>query len=144
MEKKQLFKIMANCEGKKIQSLAKEIHENHKVLIIKEPTKSLTMIKMREPVKSSLFYLGEVMVTETIVEIEGTKGIGVTMGDDSDKSLSMAIIDAGFNKKLKEMETIEKELLGIEASQKLKEEKENALHLKTMVNFNTMDLGETV
>ncbi|MFV0516137.1 MAG: phosphonate C-P lyase system protein PhnG [Aminipila sp.] len=142
MDKNRLFRIMANTSNKKLKELSKKVKEEREPIIIKEPSKTLTMIKMREPVKNSLFYMGEVMVTEAIVEINGIKGMAVTMGDDFDKTLDMAVIDCGFNNGLSVMCKLESELLLQEAKQNKKKEKENAMHLKTMVNFNTMSGGE--
>ncbi len=138
MKKQKMFSIMAATDAGIIHKMAEKISSKYEVTIIKKPSKTLTMIKMREPVKKSLFYLGEVMVTETIVEINSIKGMAVTMGDDFDKVLSMAVIDCGFNNKFPEMQAIEKELEQIYAKQLDRKEKENALHLKTMVNFNSM------
>lgn len=56
------------------------------------------MIRMREPVKNSLFYLGEAIITEAVVSLGDTVGTAVTMGDDFEKTLHMAIIDAAENK----------------------------------------------
>ena len=53
-----------------------------------------------------------------------------------EKTLSMAIIDAACNAKLFEKEAL---LLELEQEQISKEEKENAMFMKTMVNFNSMD-----
>ena len=58
------------------------------------------------------------------------------MGDDFDKTLSMAIIDAAYNADLFEEESV---LLELEKEQISKEEKENAMFMKTMVNFHSMD-----
>lgn len=142
MEKKRLFNIMANAKTDVLKDLAEKISSRHEVIIVKEPSKTLTMVKMREPVKKSLFYIGEVMVSECIVEIKGIKGTAVTMGDDFKKVLAMAIIDCGFNNGFAFMVEIEEKLRLLEAKQLKRKEKENALHLKTMVNFNTMNGGE--
>lgn len=136
MEKRRLFKIMSKADRKRIISLADEIRKENDVIIVKEPEKALTMIKMREPVKESLFYLGEVIVTEATVSINNINGMAVAMGDDYEKTLSMAIIDAACNAKLFEKEAL---LLELEQEQISKEEKENAMFMKTMVNFNSMD-----
>lgn len=129
---------MAKADSGIIATLAGAIQKDHEILIIKEPNKTLTMIKMREPVKSSLFYLGEVIVTEAIVELDGQKGMAVAMGDDFEKTLNMAIIDAAVSKGVF---TGEATLAELEREQTEKEQKENALHLKTMVNFSSMDSG---
>ena len=94
------------------------------------------MIKVREPVKQSLFYIGEVIVCEAVVEIDGVKGVAVTMGDDAKKALDMAIIDAAVNKGIFDgMDT----LLELEIQQNNKAMRENAMHLRTMVNFESLD-----
>ena len=136
MEKKRLFKIMQKADRKSIMDMADKIKEKHEVTIIKAPEKVLTMIKMREPVKETLFYLGEVIVTECSVQVDGNNGMAVAMGDDYEKTLSMAIIDAACNGQCFPFEA---QLIALEEEQVEKEEKENALFLKTMVNFNTMN-----
>ena len=127
---------MAKSDGNTITELADKIKKQHHIVIIKKPNKTLTMIRMREPVKESIFYIGEVMVCEAMVELDGVKGAAVIMGDDYEKTLHMAIIDAAVNKGIFQDEEL---LLEMEKQQILQEEKENALHLKTMVNFTSMD-----
>ena len=136
MDKKRLFRILTKADAHTVSELSAKIREQHKIVIIKEPNKTLTMIKMREPVKESLFYIGEVMVCEAIVELDGVKGIAVTMGDDYEKTLGMAIIDAACNKSVFQDDEV---LLNLEKTQIELEQKENAMHLKTMVNFTSMD-----
>ena len=136
MEKKRLTKILANADRECIASLAAGIQKTHSPVIVKGPDKTLTMIKMREPVKQSLFYIGEVIVCEATVEIDGIKGIAVLMGDDTGKTLDMAIIDAAINNGVfNDMDT----LLELEKEQNDRVMREYAMHLKTMVNFESMD-----
>ena len=136
MEKRHLFKILSKADRAAVIDMAEKIKKINEVVIVKEPEKALTMIKMREPVKESLFYLGEVIVTEATVAINGVNGTAVAIGDDFDKTLSMAIIDAACNGNVFEDERV---LLELEKEQICKEEKENAMFMKTMVNFNSMD-----
>ncbi|MCL1793083.1 MAG: phosphonate C-P lyase system protein PhnG [Oscillospiraceae bacterium] len=136
MDKKRFTKILAKADKKIIAELSAEIQKICSPVIIKEPGKTLAMIKMREPVKESLFYLGEVIVCEAIVEIEGVKGAAVLMGDDAKKTLDMAIIDAAANKGVF---TGMDRLAELEKGQNDFAMRENAMHLKTMVNFQSMD-----
>jgi len=138
VDKKRLTKILAKADKKVVAALSSDIQKTCCPVIVKGPEKTLTMIKMREPVKQSLFYLGEVIVCEAVVEIDGVKGVAVTMGDDADKTLDMAIIDAAVNKGV--FEGMDK-LLELEEEQNDREKRENAMHLKTMVNFESMDQG---
>lgn len=131
-----MFRILAKADKNVVMGFAKDIKDVHDVVIIKKPEKSLAMIKVRESVKESLFYLGEVMITEAAASVNDHKGIAVMMGDNYEKTLDMAIVDAAVNAgvftRMNELEELEKE-------QNLMEEKKNALFLKTMVNFNSMD-----
>lgn len=136
MEKKRLFKIMSKADRSVILELAEDIKKEHEVVIVKAPEKVLAMVKMREPVKEMKFYIGEVIVTETTVSMEGVTGHAVAMGDDFEKTLSMAIIDGAYNGGFFHQEEV---LLKLEKEQKIQEEKENAMFMKTMVNFNSMD-----
>ena len=136
MEKKRLTRILAKADRKDVAALSASIRETYRPIVIKEPGKTLTMIKMREPVKQSLFYIGEVIVCEAAVELDGTKGIAVVMDDDIEKVLDMAIIDAAVNKGVfTGMDT----LIALEKEQNDRMMRENAMHLKTMVNFESMD-----
>ncbi len=136
MEKKRMFKILANASREEVAELAADLKARYDVIVIKEPGKTLAMIKMREPVKQSLFYIGEVIVCEAVVELGGEKGVAVTMGDDTVKTMDIAIIDAAVNKGV--FEGIDK-LNTMESAQNDRVMRENAMHLKTMVNFVSMD-----
>ena len=135
MEKRRLSKILAKAHRDEVRQMAERIRADYDTTVIKGPEKSLTMIKMREPVKETLFFLGEIVVCEAIVDLEGTKGMAVVMGDDFEKVLDMAVIDAACSKgvftEYKRLEELEKE-------QRTRLEKENAMFMNTMVNFNTM------
>ena len=136
MEKRRLSKILAKANAAQVRQMAEKIRKQYEVIVIKAPEKSLTMIKMRDPVKETLFFLGEVIVCEAIVDLAGKKGVAVLMGDDFDKVLDMAVIDAACNAgvfaRYDELERLERE-------QKIQLEKERAMFLKTMVSFHSMD-----
>jgi len=136
MDKKRLSKILAKADRHEVAALSAEVQKTHSPVIIKEPGKALAMVKMREPVKQSLFYIGEVIVCEAVVELDGAMGAAVAMGDDAEKTLDMAIIDAAVNKGVfSGMDA----LLALEREQNDRVMRENAMHLKTMVNFESMD-----
>ena len=140
MEKKRQTRILAKADKQLVAALSSEIQETYRPVILKGPDKSLAMIRMREPVKQSLFYLGEVIVHEAVVEIDGICGAAVLMHDNADndaaKTLDMAIIDAAINKGVFMHMNM---LLELEEQQNEQLMRENALHLKTMVNFESMD-----
>jgi alpha-D-ribose 1-methylphosphonate 5-triphosphate synthase subunit PhnG len=136
VDKKRLTKILARADKESVAALSADIRKSHSPVIIKEPGKTLAMIKMREPVRQSLFYIGEVIVCEAAVEIGGVQGVAAAMGDDAEKILDMAIIDAAINKGVF---TGMDKLFELEKEQNERLMRENAMHLKTMVNFESMD-----
>ena len=136
MEKKRLFRILSKADRQDVIHLGEDLQQQYSLTIVKKPEKSLVMIKIREPVKNSLFYLGETIITEAVVQLEDTVGTAVTMGDDFEKALHMAIIDAAENKGVFVHEDL---LLEWEQAQRQKMEQENALFQKTKVDFHSMD-----
>ena len=139
MEKKRFFRILGKASRQQVSALAAPYKEKQRITVIKEPAKSLAMIRMWEPVKESLFYLGEVIVCEASVLLGQTKGTAVTMGDDFEKVMDMAVLDAAVNAGIFQGEDA---LLILEAAQTAETEKENALYLNTMVSFTAMDAEE--
>lgn len=140
MKRKRRMQILIDGSKEVSNKLAHQIEENYSVEIILKPQHSLTMIKMRETAKKSLFYLGEVLVTECKVQISNQVGIGLVVGVEEDLAYKLAVIDAAFEANLPETRSwisrLEGEELRIEAQRKVKE----AAIYKTKVNFETMDV----
>ncbi len=54
----------------------------------------LVMLPMKEPVKGTTFYLGEVLITEARVQAHGVEGYAACLGRDHEQALALALIDA--------------------------------------------------
>ena len=52
------------------------------------------MMQVREPVCEERFFLGEVLVTRAEVELDGTRGWAMRIGEDRAATLAAAILDA--------------------------------------------------
>lgn len=57
----------------------------------------LVMLPMEETVRGEVFYLGEVLVAEAMVEACGATGYGACLGRDLEQSLALALIDAAYS-----------------------------------------------
>ena len=140
MKRKRRTEILIKGNRSLANRLKEEIESRYKVTVINEPSHGLVMIKTRETAKNTLFYLGETLVTEATVYVNGSIGLGIVQGDEPELAYNLAVIDGAY--KLNAKETIGwKELL-------LKEEKEieelykiekNKI-LETKVNFETMNV----
>ncbi len=111
MRRRRRTEILINGSRELPEKLAASIERNYSINILSKPQEALVMVKMRENAKKSLFYLGEVLVTETKVQIGEAIGIGVIIGHDEELSYWLAIIDAAYQSLLKDTEEWESLLL---------------------------------
>ncbi|MDA8221277.1 MAG: phosphonate C-P lyase system protein PhnG [Desulfitobacterium hafniense] len=120
--------------------LAQKIQDSYEVKTIEESNNGLVMIKVREKAKQSLFYLGEVLITECKVMINGFLGIGMVQGHQPELAYNLAVIDAAYNASLAETNAWTKVLL-IEEN-RINKENQAFMNkvLKTRVNFDTMNV----
>ncbi len=140
MKRRRRTEILINGSQKRSEEMTKYITEHYQVKIIQEPESGLVMLKVRETSQRSLFYPGEVFVTECKAQINGKIGIGIVTGDQPELAYHLAVIDAAFEAELPET-AIWTELLEFE--EKVIQEQRDAAHhaiLKTKVNFETMDV----
>lgn len=140
MIRKKRTEILIKGSAEVSEILAQEILAVYEVKTLEEANNSLVMVKVREGAKRSLFYLGEVLITECKVMINGSLGIGMVKGHEPTLAYNLAIIDAAYSADLPESKEWTNVLL-LEEGQ-INEEYEALKHkvLKTKVNFNTMDV----
>lgn len=93
MRREEIFEAIAISRKQKLISLAKEIRNVLKVRIIKQEN-GLVMMRARDSVENEVFNLGEILVSEAEVEINGVLGYSQVLGDDTEKALAGAILDA--------------------------------------------------
>jgi alpha-D-ribose 1-methylphosphonate 5-triphosphate synthase subunit PhnG len=140
MKRRRRTEILINGSQKRAEDMAFLLKDKYQVKVIQEPESGLVMLKVRETSQKSLFYPGEVLVTECKVQIEGSIGIGIVMGDQPELSYNLAVIDAAYEAMLPE--TIGWKLLLENEEKVIQEQRAAANHsiLKTKVNFETMDV----
>lgn len=138
MDKKEISIVLSRAETSQVKEIAKLIQQKYKIQIIKEPQKTLVMIKVRESIKRSLFYLGEVLASECMVMINGVKGCSVQAGDDFEKVLASAVIDGALNAGMDDEFQIIRKIIELKATQEKNRAKLNGAILKSKVNFKVM------
>ena len=118
--------------------MAKEIKANYLVEWILRPQEGLAMIKVRETARQTLFYLGEVLITETKVRIRGSIGLGILTGSHPDLSEALAVVDAAYRAGLPETGEWDRYWDQILEKEKVYKKINLAIREKTSVNFSTM------
>jgi alpha-D-ribose 1-methylphosphonate 5-triphosphate synthase subunit PhnG len=140
LNRRKRTEILIKGDPKIAKELASKIEKSYKVNVIQEAENCLVMVKMRETAQNSLFYLGEVLVTETKVQINGKIGIGIVRDNKPELSYWLAIVDAAYNAGL--AECLEWEEILEEENRKITDKilELQAKILMTKVNFDTMDV----
>ena len=111
--------MIEKCPADKVKILAQPVVEQYGVNVIRKPAKTLVMVRMRETVAKAEFYLGELLASEALVELEGVKGFSLLMGDDLDKAFSAAVLDALRRSGLPQWEAVRQALEEEEARQQV-------------------------
>lgn len=138
MNRKRRTEILIKGSSEIAKKISSEIEENYIVKIVEEPNYGLVMVKIREGAKKTLFYIGEVLVTEAKVLIEGKLGIGIISGNNTELAYCLGVIDAAYNASLKETKAWEEILICEEINIKKEIKKREAKILLTKVNFENM------
>ena len=86
--------ILCECALDTLEAFVTELEPHHTVQIIRQPAVCMTMVRAEDSVESQPFYLGEVLVTDCEVQVDGQAGYGLCMGDEPVRSYCMAVIDA--------------------------------------------------
>lgn len=139
MEKKRVTRILSRAASADVQAMSAWLQQHYAASVLREPMKTLVMMPMVEPVGTTPFYLGELLASEAMVELAGVRGFGICIGDDFDKSLAMAVIDAAYNARLPECQWLDERLLVLESNQEKRIARESAVHRDTQVSFQTME-----
>jgi len=139
MKRRRRTEILIQGDPALAKNIAASITATYDWKEIIAPRNGLTMVKMRESAKNSLFYMGEVLITEAKIELNNCIGIGIVVGMEEELAFNLAIIDAAYNANLKETHIWEAELEQAEKQIKQAQAKEQAKILETKVDFQTMD-----
>jgi len=138
VNRKSRTEILIKGSSEVAKKLCIEIEEKYIVKIIEEPNYGLVMVKIREGAKKTLFYIGEVLVTEAKVLIKGKLGIGIVSGNKTELAYWLGVIDAAYNATLEETKGWEGILKceGIKIKEEMKKREDKIL--MTKVNFENM------
>ncbi|WP_028611517.1 phosphonate C-P lyase system protein PhnG [Paenibacillus harenae] len=142
MQRKKRTEILINGAREIPARLAEQIYERYEVNTIEQPNNGLVMTKLRETAKKSLFYLGEVFITECKVQINNVIGLGIVKGHEPELAYQLAVIDAAYRAELKETASWSEVLIAEEEAIRRKRTLRQSKILQTKVNFETMDDGE--
>lgn len=139
MNRKRLSRILVKSSAEVLKDLAEPVLSKMPVTIIRKPAKTMVMVRMKETVAKADYYIGELLACEAMVEISGVKGFALMAGDNCDKVLHVAVIDAALKTDYEGNANIIKVLLEQEERIKKQEQEKIRMHHATQVKFETME-----
>ena len=95
----------------------------------------------KKSAKNPLFYLGEAVATEAVVELEGVRGLGIVLGTKDELALNLAIIDAAYTHPeiQKTLESFEAKLEHAQQELLAQKADRQKLYQASQVQFETME-----
>lgn len=140
MKRAERTKLLIEIGREQALKMADQISNAYEIVEVQPPREGLVMVKLRESAQQSLFYIGEVLVTETKVKIQNIFGIGLIREIEPELSRALAIIDAAYKGDFPETKQWISvlEQLKIELAQEQQNIKRSIE--RTKVQFNTMSL----
>jgi len=139
MKKARLTKILVEGDPELLKNMSSEIEEFCQVQIEDPPETGLVMVKARDSISMKPFYIGENLVTECTVSVNGTMGMGVLMGEEPVRAYQIAVIDAAFNADIAQIERWKLELEQEEERIAQRVMKEQERVSRSRVQFDTME-----
>ncbi len=139
MDKHRLSRLLVEGDRSIAAAWADAIASCHDVAVERPPHKSLVMARARDSVRQQPFYVGEILVTECTVKVDGVIGFGMIMGDEPDMAWRLAVIDAACNAHLPEVEEWLPRLLAEERVIAARQQGEYTKAARTRVNFETVE-----
>jgi alpha-D-ribose 1-methylphosphonate 5-triphosphate synthase subunit PhnG len=139
MDRSKRTRILVEGSPELRRELCRRVEASRRVEDIEEPGGALVMLKLRESARNGLFYIGELLVTEAKVRVEGVVGIGVVSGDRPEAARELAVVDAACNAGL--AETADWDPLLVEEAGRIerREAVEASRVALTRVAFESMD-----
>lgn len=96
MEREQLNFYLQQLPFTEMVGLRKKIEESATVELIQKPTPQTLLVPVHDPINHGSFIGGEVLVTTSIVRVDGENGWGMAMDDNPEQAMTIAIFDAAF------------------------------------------------
>jgi alpha-D-ribose 1-methylphosphonate 5-triphosphate synthase subunit PhnG len=86
--------VICECDLEPLETFVKELEPHCAIQVVRHPAVGTTMIRAEDSVEGQPFYLGEALITECELNIDGQPGFGLCLGDEPVRSYCMAFLDA--------------------------------------------------
>ncbi|WP_052020162.1 phosphonate C-P lyase system protein PhnG [Paenibacillus pini] len=140
---KACTQILSGIPMELLTSWKKSIECIGEIEVIHTPNMGLVMMRAEESVARDLFNVGEILISDATVSVDGVMGYGITMGNSPDKAYALALIDAVFHADEAKWGSVKRNLADWLTEQgqeqKIAAQKRFSLTRRTLVDFEVMD-----
>lgn len=96
MEPTHHLSTLARADADAVKLFAEALIPSLEPIRVLRNRTGLVMLPMEETVRGEVFYLGEVLVAEALVEACGATGYGACLGRDLEQALALALVDVAY------------------------------------------------
>ena len=90
----EMLSILTHAPAHVVKSFVEDLLQQVGEIIVEQNRTGLVMVPATDSVDGTIFHLGEVLIAEAYVTVEGHRGYAACMGRDLEQSLALAILDA--------------------------------------------------
>ena len=137
MDRRDLNFVLQNSEITNLKNVYEKIKAEQSIKVMQEPNTQTLLLPVKDPISEGEFYAGEVLVTTTTVEVNGSKGWAMVMDDNSELSMMIAVIDGCFASGLY-IDTIKRLFSAADTNICESRKENNQMTNATKVNFELM------
>jgi len=137
MDRRDLNFVLQNSEITNLKNVYEKIKAEQSIKVMQEPNTQTLLLPVKDPISEGEFYAGEVLVTTTTVEVNGSKGWAMVMDDNSELSMMIAVIDGCFASGLY-IDTIKRLFSAADTNICESRNENNQMTNATKVNFELM------
>ncbi|MCR8641167.1 phosphonate C-P lyase system protein PhnG [Paenibacillus sp. N1-5-1-14] len=135
--------ILAHVPVQELAVWRTSIEKIGEIEVIHEPAMGLVMMKAQESAENVQFYVGEVLITDCTVSVDGDLGYAARMGNEPEAVYVLAVVDAISCKQDAKwtgwLTEFDSWLLEKEAEQRQDRLFAHKLTKRTLVDFDVMD-----
>jgi len=139
-------KLLSGLPAEQLKEWTEPLERNGQVQMMKAPGLSLVMMRAVAPVTSETFNVGEVLISECTVSLNGRLGYGAVLGRDLEKARALALMDALFHSddsvSRKWAGEVEDQLREYARERERREKREFRLITGTLAGFSSLDALE--
>lgn len=131
--------IFAEGDFAVFENLANTVLSRADLKVVREPQTCLVMMRALDSAEEVPFHLGEVLITEAAVELEGVRGYGFALENQPVKALCFAVLEAALQAGHEAAPAILAAFRDQAAAVEEKKRREEARLAATRVHFDVME-----